>query len=850
MKKKVVLAAALALFLSIVPVSKGPILNEAAAREEIKVVVQGEELDLSTPAYLEKGTTIVPLREIAEALGAEVHYNVVSNGARTVRLERGNRSAVLTIGLAGMTANGKTIQLNAAVRTVGGVTMVPLRALSEALGAVVVWDGAHRLVTIEDPVELPTIDTESKLRELLQSMSAMSGSVGVATTGASIETTSLAGSDNAVPDSPPSPTVPMSAETARQTNDEGDYSLTNVQVQGVDEADWAKTDGRFIYQLSGSRVLITDISNPSRPTLAANLDYAEKDEFYPRELYVDDKRLIVIGDRTLLSVSTTGSDEPSSNGVSGVSIEATTRESVDIVAPTAKKIGIWPPIAARKFVKTLIYELSDDGQPKLVRETEQEGSYLSSRKLDSALYIVTNKYNYAYPMYGTSIWERSVAEGDSSASEPGSYSLTSSFEPLYSDSAMSGVVEPITLPLDQIHYFPEPADSSMMLIGALDLDHPDQQLQVSAYLGSGETIYASERHLYVAISKHTANGKKFEQQTQFHKFRLDQGNIVYIGEGTVPGLLLNQFSMDEYNGYLRVALTNGDMWASGAAGSTNNIYVLDEKLATIGKLEGLAPGERIYSVRFMGDRAYMVTFRNVDPLFAIDLRSPANPSVLGQLKIPGYSDYLHPYDENHLIGFGKETVELPVKGMSPDETAAYYQGMKIALFDVTDVRHPKEMFKEIIGDRGTHSELLNDHKALLFSRDKGLMAFPVELHEITNKESMDGNSFPAYGEFTYQGAYVYRIDLQEGFKLRGRISHLTDEDLLKSGAYGYDYNKSVKRILYASDTLYTLSEAMVKANDLNSLEERGSLVYPAMTSDSYYPGGGGIMPLPMPIVTE
>ena len=149
----------------------------------------------------------------------------------------------------------------------------------------------------------------------------------------------------------------------------------------------------------------------------------------------------------------------------------------------------------------------------------------------------------------------------------------------------------------------------------------------------------------------------------------------------------------------------------------------------------------------MGGRAYMVTFRNVDPLFAIDLKDPA-PKVLGQLKIPGYSDYLHPYDENHLIGFGKETVTLPVKGAGPDEVTAFYQGMKIALFDVTDVTQPKEKFKEIIGDRGTHSELLYNHKALLFDREKGLMAFPVDLMEVKNKPANADEAANAYGEFT------------------------------------------------------------------------------------------------------
>ncbi len=267
------------------------------------------------------------------------------------------------------------------------------------------------------------------------------------------------------------------------------------------------------------------------------------------------------------------------------------------------------------------------------------------------------------------------------------------------------------------------------------------------------------------------------------------------------------------------------MWASGEDTSKNNIYVLDERLERVGTLEGLAPGERIYSARFMGSRAYMVTFRNVDPLYVIDLREPTKPTVLGELKIPGYSDYLHPYDENHLIGFGKETIELPSKGWGPDETMAFYQGMKIALFDVSDVNNPKEKFKEIIGDRGTHSELLYNHKALLFSKEKNLMAFPVDLMEIKGKEEVLTEGFPAYGQFSYQGAYIYGIDLQKGFQLRGRITHLSDDDYAKSGQYGYDYTKMVRRILYAGNTLYTLSEGMLKATQLPDLQALSSLEY-------------------------
>jgi hypothetical protein len=283
--------------------------------------------------------------------------------------------------------------------------------------------------------------------------------------------------------------------------------------------------------------------------------------------------------------------------------------------------------------------------------------------------------------------------------------------------------------------------------------------------------------------------------------------------------------MDEHNGIFRIATTKGDMWRTDENTSKNNVYTLDEALKPLGKLEGIAPGERIYSVRFMGSRAYMVTFKNTDPLFAIDLSNPASPAVLGALKIPGYSDYLHPYDETHLIGFGKETTEVPLKGdpSDPNRTVAYYQGMKLSLFDVSDVTKPVEMFKEIIGDRGTESELLRNHKALLFSKERNLLAFPVTVMEIPNKTAAGAGNATAYGQFKFQGAYVYRLDLTNGFQLKAPITHLTEEDLLKSGSRPYDSDRHVERILYVGNTLYTLSNGLIKANDLTTLQEKGSL---------------------------
>lgn len=803
------------------PADKAPAKQATTVVVALKgsIVVNGAVLKPKPSAYTLKGVTMVPLRQIAESLGAKVASGTDAEGRTYAKLTLGKKTAALTAGVARMTVDGKTIKLDVAPELRSGSIMVPLRAISEALGTIVAWDGVANVIHIDDPKQLPVIGTQKKLDELMLDIQNNSGIYYARGGGVAVSESASISKTSSASEAPQASSAADSADGS--AGGSADYSKTNVQVDGVDEADWAKTDGKFVYQISGNRVLISDITNPSSPKLAATLEYDEKDNFYPVEMYVDDRRLVVIGQHNVVTPLVGGGASGTGSSGSGSSSPSS--------APSSGKMSIMPVVPMVSTVQTKVYELDDSGKPTLKRETEIEGNYVSSRKIDSALYIVTNKYayNYAYPME-----KRMVVDSLPAPSDP-----SVSIEPVYGDTTNGADLK--KLPLSDIRYFPNAVDSSMMLIGALDLDRPEQAFQISAYLGSGQTIYASSKHLYVAIAKSVPDGDTFQIVTHIYKFRLDRGNVLYVGEGSVPGNVLNQFSMDEHNGYFRIATTK-DAWTSaGEYRSSNNLYVLDEQLKTIGTLEDLAPGERIYSARFLGGRAYMVTFRQVDPLFVIDLRSPTKPAVLGQLKIPGYSDYLHPYDDNHIIGFGKETVELPVKGMGKDATMAYYQGMKIALFDVSDVSHPKEMFKEVIGDRGTNSELLYNHKALLFSKEKGLMAFPVELMEIQNKDQIEQGGFPAYGQFVYQGAYVYGIDLNKGFTLRGRISHLSQDDLAKSGQYGYDYGRTVRRILYAGNTLYTLSERMLKANDLGSLNERGSLTYPAPPENPVvYPYGG------------
>src|SRR5690606_17035209 len=214
--------------------------------------------------------------------------------------------------------------------------------------------------------------------------------------------------------------------------------------------------------------------------------------------------------------------------------------------------------------------------------------------------------------------------------------------------------------------------------------------------------------------------------TEIFKFKLDGTDVEFYRSAQLSGTILNQFSMDEYKGNFRVVMTEGNMWDEKTP-SKNHLYILNEKMEQVGSVKGLAKGERIYSARFMGDKAYMVTFRETDPLFVIDVADPMKPKVLGELKIPGFSNYLHPLDENHLIGFGYETTAK--KNPQGGEPIILTEGMKISLFDVSDFANPKEKDTEIIGGRGSYSPIQHDHKSLFQHPQRNLFGVPAVLYE-------------------------------------------------------------------------------------------------------------------------
>ena len=729
-----------------------------------------DKSNVEVKPILENGRTLVPVRFITESFGATVQWD---ENAKEVTINLDEKIIKMIIGNSKIIIGDTVSYLDIPAKIYNGRTYIPLRKFAESIGKKIFYDRGLIIISdienifdtenekekIDDIIRIvnnmPTVGSYENLKKLVQ-LNTINRYYELGTV-TKTGTTSVPGSA----------VVDLNSGST-------DYSTTNVQVQGVDEADVVKTDGEFIYQVNKQNVVVLKAYPSDDIKEVSKLSFDDKN-FFPIELYVDSKYLIVIGSHTKNILI---SEDVSYSG-------------------------------SRDLTQAVIYDISDKYNIQKIREVELEGYYVSSRKIGTSLYIVTNKSIGYYIEENSSI-----------------------LHPVYRDTVDKEQYNEIDF--SNIRYFPNTRESNYMIIGALNLEKPENKINIYTYLGAGQNIYASMQDLYVAVTKYDYTymdsvnsspqvskimipSSNTNKATTVYKFSLANGQITYLNKGEVPGEVINQFAMDENKNYFRIATTTGYIWSSKEP-SENNVYVLDETMNIAGKIEGIAPGEKIYSVRFMGDKGYLVTFRTVDPLFVIDLKDPFNPAILGKLKIPGYSDYLHPYDENHIIGFGKNTEEYSGN--------AYYQGIKIALFDVSDVNNPIQKFYETIGDRGTDSEILRNHKALLFSKDRNIIAFPITLMEIGDKTvTGDTASITQYGTFTFQGAYVYELDLTEGFKLKGRITHMTDADLKLIGDYiPYDYDKNVERILYINNDLYTLSKGIIKANDLYTLAEKNSVV--------------------------
>ena len=556
-----------------------------------------------------------------------------------------------------------------------------------------------------------------------------------------------------------------------------DYSTTNIQVAGVDEADTVKTDGQYIYTLSNSQATF-------------NYGYSSQTSSYVYILSADPQNARVIS-----KIALDGSLMPI-----GLFLSQDSTKLVVLANKYTYNYGVTSspsntmimPFYSYQATTINIYDISSKASPVLARNFTVSGSYFNSRMIGNYLYAVTSQ---SATIYNDLVTVPAVYNGGVAyAASPTSI--------YYAD-------------MNQSNYY-----SFTSFYGIDIMDNQQQPTNMTVLMSGASTMYVSPNNIYVAYPN-WANGTDL---TSIYRVKINGLQLSFEAQGSVPGYIMDQYSMDEYGGNLRVA-TNSYQYTIGVfaqqqSSQTNNVYVLNQNLTVVGKLEGIGQGENLHAVRFMGDRGYMVTFIKTDPLFVIDLSQPQNPQVLGELNMPGYSDYLHPYDSTHLIGVGKDAVG------AAQGNFAWYQGLKLALFDVSDVNNPKLVANYTIGDRGTNSAVLNDPKAFLFDKGKNLLVIPVNLAIVNQTLAQQYPSgVPAYGQMVWQGAYVFSINADGNFTLRGTVTHLNASSLDSQGYlsntndYYNTQNQWLTRSLYIGNTLYTISNSEVKLSSLTDLSQ-------------------------------
>lgn len=575
------------------------------------------------------------------------------------------------------------------------------------------------------------------------------------------------------------PPIPYSTES------EANYTDTNVQEQGVDEADTIKSNGEYLFVAANNGLEIIKIWPFDQFAKVATIPI----EGGPISLYLAGKKALVF------------STSPDS----------------------------WK-------TKLTFVDVSNPVSPTVVRESIYEGTLIDSRRINNMLHLVMQTFlkvpslsywvedsllpsckNFqegaVYPQVEQTIARlkeenrKTIEEWVPSQSLPGIKhhlaNMAASSQEITRDSC------------NNVSYSGAVAGHSLMELISINTEDISGDDKITAVVDNGDNgsgVYASKEALYVAGLRNQWNnlaGENNDEETVIHRFNLGDGgkDTSYHGSGTVPGHLLNQFSLSEFDGFLRVATTIGHVSRDGQSAVSNNVYTLDIKDSALpirGKIKGMAEGEQIYAVRFIGPRGFVVTFKKIDPLFTLDLSDPANPQVAGELKVPGFSTYLHPLDEDTLIGLGEDAEDMG--------TFAWFQGIQLSLFDVGNPANPTRTQNTIIGSRGTNSSALYDHHAFTFDTKRSLISLPIELHT-------GGGGGNDYGTYQYSGLQLYRVSRESGFNLIGEIKR--DDaacndypcwdlgfTVQRSIIIGDDSNKGIVVLWDDQVALYNLDDAM------------------------------------------
>lgn len=675
----------------------------------------------------------------------------------------------------------------------------------------------------EGTQEIKKISSESELREILTASSIFDGGFYddrafptggfVLEESLELERRSLQAGE---PVPTPEPGFASDTVTSQKGSDGMDYSTTNVQVENVDEPDYLKNDAKYVYIVSQNTLSIIDAypAESAKLVLKIALDIESQ---WIQNMFLNDDRLVIFY-----------------NG-----------QSQEEIIP---QFDFIPRPSYSPVTHALIVDVSDKENPEILKDYTIDGHFRDARMIGDYAYFVTNKnIDHQYPrlpiimesaeplmvpdafyfdnverfsnfntltaidIFGDTITSETFLMGYSGTiyvSENNFYltyqqNLPYGFYEESSRDRFFDVVVPL-LPQDLQNKIKAIKEDS-------SLSSARQWTEISEVLQDSynQMSQSQKENLFEKIRKALADyDAKIQQEslkTIIHKISIDGDKLEYQAKGSVPGRLLNQFSMDESNDRFRVATTTEYYSQYSGMMRSNAVYVLDEDLKILGGLDEIAPDESIFSARFIGDRLYLVTFQQIDPFFVIDLSSDT-PKILGELKIPGFSNYLHPYDDDHVIGVGRDTKEI-------GNDRVQQLGVKVALFDVSDVSNPKVIDDYIIGDSSTHSEALNNHKAFFFDKRKNLLSIPIS----SDTDSLEGITekriAPDWNR--WNGFYILDLDFKNGIDLKGTITH-TENDTRY-------YGMGNSRTFYIEEVLYTVSDSMLKMNFMNDLEEVNSI---------------------------
>lgn len=502
----------------------------------------------------------------------------------------------------------------------------------------------------------------------------------------------------------------------------GDYSATNLQVEGVDEGDIVKTDGIYIYILSsesGIRIVKAEglevVTEIPMDLEGGYVDY--------QEMFVDDRRLILVGNQY-------------ESGISEASEDVYYMDSVNRTVMVS-------------------YDLSDIKNPQMIGKVSQDGYYRTSRKVGDYLYLFSDYYYYADEEF----------EEDSVI-------------PRVNDTAV---------PENQIYVPDEIRECRYLVMSSVNMEEPDRTIDQKALLNSGDQFYITKSSIYVIRYEGQSHWYQNQIYSSFIRFKMNKGKIRAVAAASLKGELTDTFAVSESGGYLRTFLTD---WSSTSnEGPVNRVYVLDGNMKICGTIEDLAPGETIYSARFMGNKGYFVTYRNTDPLFSVDFSDPNNPKILGALKVTGFSEYLHFYGRGKLLGLGWKT----------DPDTGQTLGLKLSMYDI---RNPEQVTEEkkLVLKGVDNCNALYNYKAVLADPEKNLIGFTIG----------------SYDTDRYNEKYVvFSYDPTEGFVKKLEFD-------LGGGVEYYSYDTA--RGIYIGDLLYVAEQNRVAAFDMkNKFEKLGSL---------------------------